>query len=152
MSDAPSGFRVIRHLDMVMDSFAPVYARPEPDGTVVLGFRVGPQHCNPRGNCHGGTWATIADVVMGLNVGFVTGMSGPTVSLAIDFLGSARSGQWVEAHARVLRASPRLGFADCVFTADGEPALRANAVFRRKWPPYLDLDALTAVEPDTPAT
>ena len=145
--DAPAGFHQLATLDDVMGGFAPIYARQEEGSQMALGFRVGRQHCNPRGNCHGGTWATIADVVMGVNVGFVTGMSGPTISLNIDFLGAATTGQWVEGRARILRWTPRFAFVECHFTADGELALRANAVFRRKFPPYRSFEALLAEHP-----
>ena len=129
----PAGFQQMRPLDALIEAFAPVYAR-EAEGGVVLGFRVGSQHTNPRGNCHGGAWATMADVLLGLNIGMETGMSGPTISLAVDFLGPATVGQWVEGSARVLRHTPRTGFAECLFTTDGAPALRASAVFRRNVP------------------
>lgn len=129
-----AGFRLINNMDEVMRAFAPVYVRPDASGLITLGFHVTQQHCNPNGHCHGGVWATMADVVMGLNVGAATGLGGPTISLSIDFLGAARVGQWVEGSARVLRSTHRLGFAECFFTADGEAALRANAVFRRKVP------------------
>ena len=139
-----AGFHRLKQLDEVMRAFDPVYVRQEAEGYVTLGFRVGPQHCNPRGNCHGGTWATMADVVMGLNVGFITGLSGPTVSLSIDFLGAAVEGQWVEGRAEILRWTPNLAFAQCRFSADGETALRANAIFRRKSLAYSDFESLIA--------
>ena len=139
MTDIPPGFHPMPQLDDVMGAFAPTYMRQESPDIVTLGFRVGRQHCNPRGSCHGGTWATMADVVMGMSVGLVTGLSGPTVSMSIDFLGAATIGQWIEGHARVLRSTPNLGFAECTFTADGMLALRANAIFRRKFPPYRNL-------------
>lgn len=144
MIETPPGFHLIDGPDAVMGAFAPVYIRQESSGLVTLGFRVGPQHCNPRGHCHGGTWATMADVAMGLNVGFMTGMSGPTISMSIDFLAAATTHQWVEGCARVLRWTPNLGFVECTFTADGELALRANAVFRRKSPHSLSFDQLVA--------
>ena len=143
-----AGFHRLKQLDEVMRSFDPIYVRQEADGYVAIGFHVGPQHCNPRGNCHGGTWATMADVVMGLNVGFITGLSGPTVSLSIDFLGAAVEGQWVEGRAEVLRWTPNLGFAQCRFSADGEMALRANAVFRRKSAACPDFASLIAGSSD----
>lgn len=148
MTQIPSGFRLIEPMDEVMGGFAPVYLRQDPNQHVVLGFHVGPQHCNPRGHCHGGTWATMADILMGMNLGFVTGLSGPTVSLGIDFLGAAVVGQWVAGCAEILRSTPNLGFVQCRFTADGELALRANAVFRRKLPSFRDFNALLAPQPD----
>ncbi|WP_313808797.1 PaaI family thioesterase [Sphingobium sp.] len=141
MTDTPPGFLLIDALDDVMGAFAPIHAKKEED-QITFGFRVGAKHCNPAGNCHGGTWATLADILMGMNIGCVTGKTGPTISLSIDFLGPAREGQWVEGRAKVLRWTPNLGFAECSFTADGEPALRANAVFRRKVPPYRSFEAL----------
>ena len=147
MIETPPGFLPLHGLDSVMDAFAPVYVRQE-DDKAALGFRVGIQHCNPRGNCHGGTWATMADVLMGLNVGFASGKSGPTVSLSVDFLGAAAMGQWVEGRANILRWTHNLGFAECLFTADGEPALRANAVFRRKTPSYRNVaEAIARTRP-----
>ncbi|WP_052757397.1 MULTISPECIES: PaaI family thioesterase [Sphingobium] len=144
MADIPAGFHRLDRLDEVMGGFDPVYIRQEDGGYIALGFHIARQHCNPRGNCHGGTWATMADVVMGMNVGFVTGQSGPTVSMSIDFLGAATEGQWVEGRAEILRWTPNLAFAQCRFIADGETALRANAVFRRKFPPYRDYESLLA--------
>ncbi len=143
-----AGFHRLKQLDEVMRAFDPVYVRQEADGHVALGFHVGPQHCNPRGDCHGGTWATMADVLMGLNVGFISGRSGPTVSLSIDFLSAAVEGQWIEGRAEVLRWTPNLGFAQCRFSADGEIALRANAVFRRKSPACSDFESLIARSSD----
>lgn len=142
MNDIPKGFGELGAMDAVMSAVAPVFARRQDDGGLILGLRVGPQHCNPRGVCHGGTWATLADVLMGVNVGLITGMSGPTVSMALNFVGAATRGQWVEGNARVLRGTPRLGFADCLFTAEGEPAVRANAVFRRKFETNHDFNIL----------
>jgi acyl-coenzyme A thioesterase PaaI-like protein len=53
-----------------------------------------------------------------------------TVSLALDFLGSAQIGQWLEFVPRVLKAGNNLGFADCIVSADGQPIARASATFR----------------------
>ena len=128
----PDGFRRMADPDALTAALAPLYLRPLGDAGLALGFHVTARHCNPLGHCHGGTWATLADILMGLTVGTLSGLTGPTVSMAIDFAGTAMAGQWVEGQARLLRATPRLGFADCLFTADGALALRASAVFRRR--------------------
>jgi uncharacterized protein (TIGR00369 family) len=147
MTDIPPGFQLLPEFDEVMAGFAPIHGRRTEDGGMLLGFHVSSRHCNPRGNCHGGTWATMADVVMGMNVGFLTGLSGPTISLNIDFLGAARAGQWAEGRAEVVRSTPNLGFAECRFTADGTLVLRATAVFRRKFtPPFRDFGALVVAD------
>lgn len=154
MTDIPPGFHLIDRMDEVAGAFHPLYlSRRDEDGAMAIGFRVGPQHCNPRGHCHGGAWATVADIIMGMNVATLTGLSGPTISMTIDFLGSASAGQWVEGHVRVLRATPNLGFAECHFTADGDLVLRASATFRRKLPPFRGFDDLVVQErPETETT
>jgi acyl-coenzyme A thioesterase PaaI-like protein len=53
-----------------------------------------------------------------------------TISLALDFLGSARIDQWLEFVPRVLRAGGSLGFVDCLVRADDQPIARGNATFR----------------------
>lgn len=131
----PVGFVPLELRDGVMDGFSPVYIRFEGASGIALGLHVDTQHCNGRGTCHGGTWATLADVLMGLSVGAMTGLSGPTVSMSLQYLGPATQGQWVEGRARVLRSTSALGFVECTFSAGGEPALHANAIFRRKFPP-----------------
>jgi acyl-coenzyme A thioesterase PaaI-like protein len=53
-----------------------------------------------------------------------------TVNLSVDYLASAKVGQWMQVSPRVLRASKTMGFVDAVISADGEPIARANATFR----------------------
>jgi len=131
--DPPPGFKLFEPLDSVIAAFAPVFIRRD-EGHVTIGFRVGAQHCNLQGNCAGGVWATLADFQMGMNVGLMTGLSGPTVSMSVDYLGAARPGQWAEGRTRLLRRTPKLAFLDATFTVDGEFALRADGIFRLKWP------------------
>lgn len=126
-------------VDHIMGNFAPLYRRDDADNHVTLGFFVQQHHCNPRGDCHGGTWATLADLQLGINVGAMINRSGPTVTLSLDYLGAAKVGQWIEGRTRLLRATPKLAFLDGTFTADGELALRANGIFRLKWPVNPDI-------------
>ncbi|ATE63943.1 PaaI family thioesterase [Rhizorhabdus dicambivorans] len=134
----PPGFELLPPIDEVMANYAPIHFRREGDH-IALGFHVGSQHCNRRGVCQGGVWACVADVQLGINVGTMTGLSGPTVSLSLDYLGEAAIGRWVEGRTRLLRKTPKLAFVDATFTADGELALRANGIFRLKWAPERQL-------------
>jgi len=54
-------------------------------------------------------------------------ISGPS---AIDFLATARIGDWMQITPRVLRAGGATGFVDALVTANGETVARANAIFR----------------------
>lgn len=137
----PAGFQLLEPLDALMSALSPVYAQICDDGSIALGFRIEAHHCNPGAACHGGTWATMADVLMGINVGQLTGLSGPTISLNVNFAAAGLVGEWAAGHARVLGHSPRLAFANCVFTADGKAAVSAHAVFRRAVPPIRDFAA-----------
>jgi Uncharacterized protein, possibly involved in aromatic compounds catabolism len=139
MNDIPEGFQPLATSGDVLERLAPLYFREQADGLVTLGVRLGQHHCNPRGTCHGGTWATLADVLMGINVGLGTGLNGPTVSMSIDFVGSAVEGQWVEGHGRILRWTSNLAFTECHFMVEGKVALRVSGVFRRKFPPLRTL-------------
>jgi len=131
----PPDYRPIKSFDETLARLQPIYLRATAENQVVFGFYVEQQHCNPNGSCHGGTWAALADVLMGMNMGLVSGLTGPTISMSLAYVGAGTPGQWVEGAARILRCTPKLGFAECHFTADGEIALRADAIFRRRSPP-----------------
>ncbi|HAB06707.1 MAG TPA: thioesterase, partial [Alcanivorax sp.] len=53
-----------------------------------------------------------------------------TVSLNLDFLGSARIGQWLEFRADLTRTGRSLSFAGATVLADGQPCARATGVFK----------------------
>ncbi|MGZ6015309.1 MAG: PaaI family thioesterase, partial [Phenylobacterium sp.] len=53
-----------------------------------------------------------------------------TVSLSVDFLGSAFAGQWLEFDTVFVKPGRSLCFAQAFVTADGQPCARANAVFK----------------------
>jgi len=144
MNDIPEGFYPLVAKGDVLERLAPLYFREQPDGLITLGIRLARHHCNPRGTCHGGTWATMADALMGINVGLGTGLNGPTVSMSIDFAGAAMEGQWVEGHGRILRWTSHLAFAECHFMVQDKVALRVSGVFRRKFPPLWTLADLRA--------
>jgi uncharacterized protein (TIGR00369 family) len=98
---------------------------------VRIGFQVARAHTNSRGFVHGGMLSAVADNAMGLSCGPLSeGASVITVSLALDFLGPARPGQWVEVAPKVNRVGGALCFAEALLTADGEPCAKAHATFR----------------------
>jgi acyl-coenzyme A thioesterase PaaI-like protein len=54
----------------------------------------------------------------------------PTVSLQVDYMGSAALGAWVQGEAQILRTTRNLLFGQALVTADGEPALRVSGIFK----------------------
>jgi len=129
--DAPEGFAPHFRQSPLTNPWEPLYSRRE-DGVVAIGFRAGEAHANSRGFVHGGMISALADNAMGLSCGQALGESASlvTVNLAVDFLGSAAIGQWLEVAPAVARTGSTLCFAEALVTADGEPCARAHATFR----------------------
>ena len=89
-------------------------------------------HTNSRGMVHGGLISALADNAMGLSCAHRLGPDASlvTVNLALDFLGAAKIGQWLEFDTVFVKPGSTLAFAQAFVTADGEPCARANGTFR----------------------
>jgi acyl-coenzyme A thioesterase PaaI-like protein len=81
----------------------------------------------------------LADKAMGLSCAIVRGISPTTpnepasfvtVSLSIDYLDTARIGQWLEIDTNFVKAGRSLCFTGADLTADGRVVARAHATFR----------------------
>ncbi|MDG2410940.1 MAG: PaaI family thioesterase [Halioglobus sp.] len=111
ITNVPSGFQRLPEGLGFTDNLQPIYRLVEGQGAS-FGITVGPRHCNTMGICHGGALMTLADITAatGANLahGVVTGS--PTVHLNIDFISSARQGEWVHAVAEHVTAKRRFGF------------------------------------------
>ena len=53
-----------------------------------------------------------------------------TVSMAIDFIGAAKLGQWVAFDTQYVKTGRTLCFAQAFVTGDGDVIARADAKFR----------------------
>jgi acyl-coenzyme A thioesterase PaaI-like protein len=131
----PDGFAPHYRKSGLTDPWEPLYSR-RTDGVVAIGLRAGAPHANSRGFVHGGLITAIADNAMGLSCGEMlrsqTGQDGPslvTVNLAMDFIGTAQVGQWLEVRPTVLKAGARLCFCNALILADDVLCARANATF-----------------------
>ncbi|MDB5474799.1 MAG: putative phenylacetic acid degradation-related protein [Phenylobacterium sp.] len=129
--DLPAGFAPHDRKSPLTEPWEPLYARKTAD-RVILGLRAAEAHTNSRGFVHGGLISALADNAMGLSCARALGqLSGlVTVNLTLDFLGIARTGQWLEFDTVFVKPGKTLCFAQAFVTADGEPCARANAVFR----------------------
>ncbi|MES2896931.1 MAG: PaaI family thioesterase [Pseudomonadota bacterium] len=127
----PPGFARHFRQSPLTDPWEPLYSRKTEDA-VILGLVAEPAHTNSRGFVHGGLISALADNAMGLSCArcLGDGASLVTVNLTLDFLGTARIGQWLEFTTIFVKAGGTLSFAQAFVTADGEPCARANAVFR----------------------
>jgi uncharacterized protein (TIGR00369 family) len=93
------------------DSLQPVYRRIEGEGAS-FGLLVEAQHSNTMGICHGGVLMTLADITAATGANLARGVTAgsPTVHLSIDYISSARMGQWVQANVENVSAKRRFGF------------------------------------------
>jgi uncharacterized protein (TIGR00369 family) len=135
-ADIPEGFRPLTIRVGFLGPNGPLYGKW--DGTrMKLGFRVEERHCNPGMVAHGGMLATFADMQLPLAVRFQSKQDMgfiPTVNLTCDYLAPAKLGAWVEGQAEPVKITRNLVFAQGIATADGEPCLRANGIFKMVGP------------------
>lgn len=127
----PEGFeRHSRHSGLTAP-WEPIYLRPSERG-VTLAIRSGAAHANSRGFVHGGLVSALADNAMGLScarhLGDASGLV--TVSLSVDFVGTAKIGQWVEFRGEVVKPGRSICFASALVFADDAVCARASSVFR----------------------
>lgn len=131
----PEGFSPHMRKSPLTDPWEPLYARQGED-RLVLGVRVRAEHCNSRSMPHGGFLAALADNAMGLSLGVnLMNTRQPagglvTVSLTLDYLGSAKLGQWLEFDTDFVKLGRSICFAEATVRADGVPIARARATFK----------------------
>jgi uncharacterized protein (TIGR00369 family) len=132
----PEGFEPHFRKSPLTDPWEPIYSRRLED-RVIIGLYVREPHTNSRGMVHGGLVAALADNAMGLSCGQVLLAEGRkpegglvTVSLAIDFIGAAKLGQWVAFDTQYVKAGKTLCFAQAFVTADSQVIGRADARFK----------------------
>src|SRR4051794_9573079 len=134
-TDIPDGYEPHFRKSPFTEPWEPLYSR-RTDRAVILGLRLAKPHTNSRGLIHGGLIAALADNAMGCSCG--QAMSGAmggqsslvTISLAVDFIGSAQIGQWLAVESEVIRTGHTICFAQSLIKADDAVIARANATFR----------------------
>lgn len=99
---------------------------------VRIGMRVMAVHCNQFGVCHGGMLATFVDMALGLatHEALKLGTPNPTMSLAIDYLGAAQLGDWLESRARFVNATFRTASCDVLVLGPKGPVARGSGLFK----------------------
>jgi uncharacterized protein (TIGR00369 family) len=127
----PEGFAPHFKRSPVTDPWEPLFSR-RGEKSVQLGVWLREAHCNSRGLLHGGVIAALADNAMGLScvASQQAARSALTVSLDVDYLATAKIGQWLLIDPRVVKTGSTLGFVDALIAADGETIARATATFR----------------------
>ena len=130
-TDIPDGFEPQSRPSPLTDPWEPIYSKQTPDA-IILGLRLATPHTNARGFVHGGLIAALTDKAMGHSCGHKMGGTDSlvTVSMSIDFVGSAQIGQWLTVETDVIKTGSTICFAQCFVRADDAVIARANATFR----------------------
>jgi len=129
--DIPQGFEPHFRKSPFTDPWEPLYSK-KAEKAVIMGLRLAKAHTNARGLIHGGLIASLADNSMGYSCAQAMGWttSFVTVTLSVDFVGSAKIGQWLAAECEVIRTGSTLCFAQSLIKADDVVIARASAAFR----------------------
>lgn len=129
--DVPEGFQPHFRRSPLTDPWEPLYSK-RTDQAVVIGLRLAKPHTNGRGLVHGGLIAALADNAMGYSCAQRMGGAASlvTIGLAVDFIGSAKMGQWLAVESDVIRTGSTICFAQSLIKADDAVIARANATFR----------------------
>jgi uncharacterized protein (TIGR00369 family) len=124
----PEGFVALRKLGGYMANFGQLYLHAEHR---TLAVRIDESHLNNLGIPHGGMLATLADTAIGMMMSLETGRSksAVTVNLSLDYLDSARPGDWVEARVEFDKLGSRLRYGTCKLVSGERCLLRATAIF-----------------------
>jgi uncharacterized protein (TIGR00369 family) len=127
----PEGFERRTRRSPLTDPWEPLYSK-QTDKAVIIGLRLAKPHTNGRGLIHGGLIAALADNAMGHSCGYVMGgvSSLVTISLAVDFIGTAEVGQWLTIESDVVKTGRTICFVQSLIKADAVVVARANATFR----------------------
>jgi uncharacterized protein (TIGR00369 family) len=125
----PPGFHATPNRGPFTGRNGPMY-HSRMEGGARHGFRVRPFHCNSMGIVHGGMMAAFMDGVFGHLSAQTTGQMSVTVRLTLDYLGSARIGDWVIGEGVVSGQQGDLLFVDGRACVGDASILKAHAVFK----------------------
>jgi uncharacterized protein (TIGR00369 family) len=125
----PEGFRPVASKAPFLNYVGPIYERRTPQGAVERCFWAADHQSNGLGLVHGGMLATFMDGTLALACTTTTQVP-VTISLSLDYLRMARSGEWIIGEARLLRATREMGFAEGRAHVGGVDVVRASGVFK----------------------
>ncbi|MBY0564319.1 MAG: PaaI family thioesterase [Hyphomonadaceae bacterium] len=101
MAAIPQGYAPLDARRGFVSLIGPLYRRQDGE-RYSMAFRVSEQHTNGMANAHGGMLMSFADMAWGHVVAIETSSYWVTVRLTLDFLSSAKLGDWVEGGSEVL--------------------------------------------------
>jgi uncharacterized protein (TIGR00369 family) len=131
MTNIPEGFEPHFRKSPFTEPWEPLYSK-RTDRSVIIGLRLAKPHTNGRGLIHGGLIASLADNAMGYSCAQSTDWttSFVTISLAVDYVGSAQIGQWLAVESDVIKTGSTICFVQSLIKADDAVIARASGTFR----------------------
>ena len=108
-----------------------LFEHPVDRATRIVGVEAGPAQCNSDGFVHGGFLLAFADFALSYGT-FAADDRPPaiTLSLSVDFLRAARSGDWLEMTVVARKLSSSVLFADSLIRVGEQAIARTSGVFR----------------------
>src|SRR6266699_4202143 len=130
-TDIPDGFERHTRKSPLTDPWEPLYSK-RTDKAVIIGLRLAKPHTNGRGLIHGGLIAALSDNAMGYSCAQQMSWTSSlvTIGLAVDFVGTAKVGQWLAIETDVIKTGSTICFAQSLVKADDVVIARANGTFR----------------------
>jgi uncharacterized protein (TIGR00369 family) len=126
---AAHGWQIINNTPFG-DLVGPIWKHETPE-RLRWGFVVEAKHLNRTGNLHGGMLMTFADQSMAMTARQATGgKRHATIELNTQFIGTVRLGQFVEAHAEVVRATRSVVFMEVKMFVGGRIVVSANGIWK----------------------
>lgn len=129
-SGLPEGFEPAVARAPFLEHNGPFFERITSEGLPQRAFQVLPRHTNSLGLVHGGMLAAFMDGVLAMGVLLGAGRFGVTVSLSLDYLRMARTGDWIIGESRLLRAAGDLAFVEGRAFVGAHDVVRASGVFK----------------------
>ncbi|MGE0387956.1 MAG: PaaI family thioesterase [Gammaproteobacteria bacterium] len=131
MSAIPEGFEAMPPFGPFHELVGPIYARRTQAGWIV-GFPVQEKHRNRGTALHGGMLCMLADTAFtwASHYSREPPIRCVTTSLAVNFVGRAAPGDWVEAHVDVVRSGRTAVFMNLMIWCRGERIAQATAQFQ----------------------
>ena len=130
-SEVPAGFEIATESENFESFVGPLYEKWDGE-QYICGFRAAPHHDNRRGVVHGGMLFTFADHTLGNMVWERFGNKPcATVTLNVDYLAGAKTGDWIECTGSITQETRSLIFIKGQLTVDGQIVMTASGVWKK---------------------
>lgn len=132
----PEGYTIVDRMGGFNDALYPIAYKANEQGKLVFALRLGPEHCNPAGICHGAVYMALMDFAMAgaicshLNSFDFT----PTVNMNLNYIAATRAGEILYAEAEVLRVTSAFVFTEAKAFTDAEVKIQASGIFKMPKP------------------